>query len=126
MNNIKKSLLEEIDNKIKKRKIKKENSLDMMDYRTIVYDFLKNVEQSRSLINEQNQIEFDLLNRSLIKIATNSMLERLRIIDSGCSVALKLDDQNIVGVTINWSSNYANKHKIDKSIYVDVTDMLLL
>jgi hypothetical protein len=54
------------------------------------------------------------------------MLERLRIIDSGCSVALKLDDQNIVGVTINWSSNYANKHKIDKSIYVDVTDMLLL
>jgi hypothetical protein len=120
MSSAKSSLMDEINAKIAKRKLKKEAASDNKTYRSAVFDFFKNIEEAKQL-SKNSRYDADIGSSALI-----SLNERLRVFDPGCRVnVVWRDSDNISGVTITWSNAFAAKHNVDKETHIDVSEMLL-
>lgn len=123
MSKAKSDILKKIDEKIKKRKNKE--TIDPKDYKAIVFDFFRKYEESNPLGLE------DYLSESVKEVlrsnAVNFLTERLWTIDPRCIVKINTTQGgNIQGVTIKWTNNFIKTHNIEPSVYVDVSDILLM
>lgn len=125
MSNAKKDILKKIKKKIDSRREAKTRSLDPKDYRAIVFDFFAKFEESKAILPDDGS--FELLQRSLQSMAEDSLVERLWSIDPRCRVKVNTtQDGNVQGVTITWSSNFVKTHSMESSVYIDVSEMLLI
>lgn len=124
---IKKDLLAEIDKKVKKRQDKKVEAANNKSLEQAVFDFFKNIEESRAL---HNGLKYD---GELFYQAQQALQERVSGFDRGTKISIEFnvsedllnwEEQTVRGVTIWWSKAYIRKHNVDPCRYIDVSAML--
>lgn len=129
MNNVKKDLLREIDERIAR---KKALQLEMASRKDDVAKF------ALELLDEmETMIASTTVNPSLIAelapLHVMSFQERLRVLDSGVKVHMTWmtpEDaespslQRISGILIKWSPAYQAANKCDPELYVDIAELL--
>lgn len=124
----KSDLLKEIEAKAQKIREKRVEAAGNKTIENAVFEFFKNVEESRKLHNNEKH---DL---TLVQSAHYALEERLKAFDNRvkCSVEWNVlpeeavEKGNIRGITIWWSPAYIKKHNCDQSLYIDVTQLLLI
>lgn len=122
-------LLAEINKKAQKIRDKRVEAASNKTIENAVFDFFKNAEDSR-LLRDGNAYDSVLVHE-----ARKALENRLRAFDVGAKVSVEYsvnedplsnDEQPIRGVTIWWSQAYITKNNADPSLYIDVSQMLLL
>jgi hypothetical protein len=125
---IKSKLMEEIAAKAQKIKDKRVEAASNKTIETAVFEFFKNVEESRTLHNNIKYAE------GLVYEARIALTERMRAFDPKVKVSIEYNipaeeetvkEYTIRGVTIWWSQDHIKKNNSEQSLYIDVTQMLL-
>ena len=120
-----KSLLEEIADKIKRKK----------DLKKEIASRDENIEAfAMSLLNDIEDIIAATTNPSLLKrlvpMYIKSFESRIHAMDRGATVEAQLtQDANgvarVSGIIIKWSPEYQEKHNREEQLFVDMTSLLL-
>jgi hypothetical protein len=123
MSDIKKKLLEEIDNKAKMRKALKERIANNNPIETFVQEFVRDLEDVNRMT--ANKREWN----NLVKKALSSLVTKVKTIDPkfGCDVKWRNEEDQlpqVEGVLIKWSRDYQIKTGCDPELYVDVASLL--
>lgn len=126
---IKKDLLAEINKKANKIKEKRADAANNKTIEAAVFDFFKNIEDSKS-ISQNGYDEF------LFSSARESLIYRLKNFDRDIKISVEfnktsaeeqfdLKKAQVRGVTLWWSQHYIATHNVDPSLYIDIGQMLL-
>jgi hypothetical protein len=125
--NIKSDLLKQIDKKAQKIRDKRISAANNNSVETIVFEFFRNIEDSRKL---RNNIEYD---PTIFRDALRSLTGRVRSVDSKATCDIRFQNgtepwnQDFVrGITINWSPLHVSRYQIEQTLYIDVSQMLFL
>lgn len=125
MSDVKAKLLEEINQKIEKRRQAKKRAAQNNTVEAYVLDLIKNIEEIAPMVT--NDIEWQLL----AKQAVNSFEQRMKSIDPTCNVFVNWHESDgkppqIYNVNIKWSKYYVNKENCDQELTVDATELLFM
>jgi hypothetical protein len=125
MSGTKKSLLEEIAAKVKRKK----------DLREEIAHRNENIEAfAITMINDMEEMITNTVNTSLLKtlalLYAKSFEGRVQTVDPGCTVDVQWFEQGtdgvprINGILIKWSQEYQTKNNCEEQLFVDVTSLL--
>lgn len=124
---IKSKLLEEIDKKAQKIRDKRVEAANNKSLESAVFDFFKNIEESRKVHNGAKYDEY------LFNEARRSLAERVHGYAPGTKISveynvpsdqLSWEESQVRGVTIWWHKSYIAKYSVDPTLYIDVSQML--
>jgi len=121
----KKTLLQEIADKIKRKKeLREEIATRNENIEAFAMKMINDMEDM--IANTQNTS----LLVSLVPLYAKGFEERVKTVDPGCSVDVQwFDSENDVprinGILIRWSKSYQEKNKCEEQLFVDVTSLLL-
>lgn len=127
MSSVRNKLLKEIETKTNKIKTKRVEAAGNKSLESAIFDFFKNIEESRKLHNG------DRYDSTLFQQAQRALAERVKGFDRGTKISVEFntpedltcwEEQTVRGVTIWWSNAYIAKNNVDPSMYVDVSQML--
>lgn len=121
MSDVKKNLLKEIEDKIKRKmelreQIAKRNQLD-----TFVLNFISNVEEISESINDQDMW------MDMVELAIKSLDESIKSLDARSTTAISWAEGNrpqVNGVLVRWSAQYQEKNNCEPELFVDMTSLL--
>jgi hypothetical protein len=124
---VKNKLLAEINKKAQKIRDKRVEAAGNKSIESAVFEFFKNIEESRKLHKDQ-AYDYTLLDN-----ARKSLADRLKAFDPKVKISVEYnvhsdplctDEQTVRGVTIWWSNVYIARNNVDPSLYIDVSQML--
>ncbi len=124
---VKSKLLAEINKKAQKIRDKRIEAASNKTIENAVFEFFKNIEESRKLHGDRKYDDVLLGNARI------ALENRLKAFDPKVKISVEYnvhedplctDEQTIRGVTIWWSSFYITKNNVDPSLYIDVSQML--
>ena len=123
MNNVKRSLLQEIEEKIKRKmelreKIAQRNQLD-----TFVLSFISNVEEISESIHDR-----DAWN-DMVDLALSSLDTSVKSIDNHANISISWQEvesmhPQVNGVLVKWSKSHQTKNSCEPELFVDITSLL--
>lgn len=126
---IKNKLLAEINKKAQKIRDKRVEAASNKTLENAVFDFFRNIEESR-LIHSGTKYDPVLFDQ-----ARRTLESRVKNFDIGAKISVEFnapqdptswEEQLVRGVTIWWGQAYIKKNNVDPSMYVDVSQTLLL
>ena len=127
---IKNEILKRIARDVEKLRAKKINAANNKSLESAVFDFFKNIDESRQVHGGKKYDE------TLFSNAKRSLSERLQGYAPKTKVSIEFNasedltanihwsEQQVRGVTIWWSQAYITKNNVDPSLYIDVSQML--
>ena len=127
MSSVRNKLLKEIEIKANKIKTKRVDAANNKSLESAVFEFFKNIEESR-ILHGGKQYDPTLFNN-----AQKALEIRVRGFDPGTVISVEWNvhedlkswsDSTVRGVTIWWSRAYIAKNNVDPSMYIDVSAML--
>lgn len=120
-------MMEQINKAAQKIRDKRVQAANNKSLESAVFDFFKNIEESRQI---HGGLKYD---SELFYQAQRSLQERVQGFDRGTKITVEFnvsddllswEEQTVRGVTIWWSKIYIAKHKVDPTLYIDVSSML--
>ena len=127
MNDVKKKLLQEIDDKIARKKaLRKEVAERKDDVEVYILKLMEAIDESMSKTVNTS------LNQVIVPWHVKSLENDIKSIDPGAKVEVSwyesadpLDQKHINGVLIKWSLGYQAANGCEPERYVDITSLLL-
>jgi hypothetical protein len=125
----KSKLLDQINKKAQKIRDKRVEAASNKSLESAVFEFFKNVEESRKLHNNERY------DSTLFKQAQRALAERVNGFDRGTKISVEFnvpedltswEEQTVRGVTIWWSKAYIAKNNVNPSYFIDISQMLFL
>ena len=124
MSDIKKKLLEEIDQRVARKQEMKDRALERNTIDSWVIQFIKNVEDMNAVSADPSEVFPFYIS------AFATLLMQLRTIDNKCEANILWMDSSshtmseVNGVLIKWSKAYQEKTGIEPELFVDITSLL--
>lgn len=124
MSEVKKKLLEEIDQRIAKRKEAKARAITRNTIDAFVLTFIKNIEDLNTVAASQRDWEFNA------NLALNNLMMQMQSYDRGVKLDVSWYTQEesrlpeVNGVLIKWSPAYQKENNCEPELFVDVTTLL--